>query len=70
MLFEKIEIQIVGLRAKLVAVEFIFYPKNSFISLYEFVDKIPRTLLRITDKSRAALLDYTSGMKQVLDELG
>ena len=35
----------------------------------EFVDKIPRTLLRITDQGRAALLDYTSNMKQVLDGL-
>jgi len=33
----------------------------------EFVDKIPRTLLRITDEGRAALLDYTNDMKQVLD---
>ena len=36
----------------------------------EFVDKIPRTLLRITDEGRAALLDYSTGMKQVLDGLG
>jgi len=36
----------------------------------EFVDKIPRTLLRITDEGRAALLDYTNNMKQVLDHLG
>jgi DNA-binding MarR family transcriptional regulator len=36
----------------------------------EFVDKIPRTLLRITDKGRTALLDYTNNMKQVLDGLG
>ena len=35
----------------------------------EFVDKIPRTLLRITDQGRAALLDYTSNMKRVLDGL-
>ena len=35
----------------------------------EFVDKIPRTLLRITDQGRAALLDYTNNMKQVLDGL-
>ena len=32
----------------------------------EFVDKIPRTLLRITDEGRAALLDYTDNMRQVL----
>jgi DNA-binding transcriptional ArsR family regulator len=35
----------------------------------EFVDKIPRTLLRITDQGHAALLDYTDNMKQVLDGL-
>ena len=35
----------------------------------EFVDKIPRTLLRITDDGRAALLAYTESMKQVLDGL-
>jgi DNA-binding transcriptional ArsR family regulator len=35
----------------------------------EFVDKIPRTLLRITDDGRAALLEYTNNMKQVLDKL-
>jgi DNA-binding transcriptional ArsR family regulator len=32
----------------------------------EFVDKIPRTLLRITDEGRSALLDYTDNMKRVL----
>jgi DNA-binding transcriptional ArsR family regulator len=36
----------------------------------EFVDKIPRTLLRITDLGRGALLEYTDNMKQVLDGLG
>lgn len=36
----------------------------------EFVDKIPRTLLRITPEGRTALLNYTNNMKQVLDELG
>ena len=36
----------------------------------EFVDKIPRTLLRITNEGREALLDYTNNMKQVLDHLG
>lgn len=35
----------------------------------EFVDKIPRTLLRITDNGRTALLVYTNNMKQVLDGL-
>ena len=33
----------------------------------EFVDKIPRTLLRITDDGRSALLDYTNNMKEVLN---
>jgi len=36
----------------------------------EFIDKIPRTLLRITPEGRSALLDYTNGMKQVLDGFG
>ena len=36
----------------------------------EFVDKIPRTLLQITSEGRAALLDYTNNMKQVLDGMG
>jgi DNA-binding MarR family transcriptional regulator len=35
----------------------------------EFVDKIPRTLLRISEKGRSALMDYTNNMKQVLDGL-
>lgn len=35
----------------------------------EFVDKIPRTLLRVTEEGRAALLEYTQNMKQVLDGL-
>jgi DNA-binding transcriptional ArsR family regulator len=35
----------------------------------EFVDKIPRTLLRITDQGHTALLNYTNNMKQVLDGL-
>ena len=35
----------------------------------EFVDKIPRTLRRITDEGRAALLAYTNKMKQVFDGL-
>lgn len=35
----------------------------------EFVDKIPRTLLRITDEGRSALLDYTNNMKQLLNNL-
>jgi len=36
----------------------------------EFVDRIPRTLLRITAEGRTALLNYTNGMKQVLNQLG
>ena len=35
----------------------------------EFVDKIPRTLLRITSVGRSALLNYTTHMKQLLNEL-
>jgi DNA-binding MarR family transcriptional regulator len=35
----------------------------------EFVDKIPRTLLRITDKGRSALLEYKKEMNKVLDGL-
>ena len=35
----------------------------------EFVEKIPRTLLRITDNGRTALLDYTDNMKRVLGKL-
>ena len=35
----------------------------------EFVDKIPRTLLRLTDKGRAALETYRRDMIQVLEDL-
>ena len=35
----------------------------------EFVDRIPRTLLRITPDGRDALLEYTNKMKQVLNRL-
>ena len=35
----------------------------------EFVDKIPRTLLRITDDGRSALLAYIERMERVLDGL-
>lgn len=35
----------------------------------QFVDKIPRTLLQITAEGRAALMNYTDNMKQVLDGL-
>ena len=35
----------------------------------EFVDKIPRTLMRITENGRTALLEYSESMKQVLDQL-
>ncbi|MBL6983234.1 MAG: transcriptional regulator [Anaerolineales bacterium] len=33
----------------------------------EFVDKIPRTLLRITEEGRTALLVYVELMQQVID---
>ena len=36
----------------------------------EFVDKIPRTLLKITEEGRAALLEYTENMRNVLNGLG
>lgn len=35
----------------------------------EFVDKIPRTLLRITENGRAALQHYIQNMKQILNEI-
>ena len=35
----------------------------------KFVGKTPRTLLRMTDKGRAAFCLYRESMKQVLDEL-
>jgi len=35
----------------------------------EFVDKIPRTLLRITDDGRTAVVEYTKNMKQILEKL-
>ena len=35
----------------------------------EFVDKIPRTLLRLTEQGRDAFHDYRRNMKQVLDSL-
>jgi DNA-binding MarR family transcriptional regulator len=35
----------------------------------EFVDKIPRTLLRLTSKGRKAFRAYRQNMKQVLDDL-
>jgi DNA-binding MarR family transcriptional regulator len=36
----------------------------------EFVDKIPRTLLRLTDPGREAFETYRQGMLQVLKDLG
>ena len=33
----------------------------------EFVEKIPRTLLRISEQGRKAFLEYRRNMKQVLD---
>ena len=35
----------------------------------EFVDKIPRTLLRLTEKGRNAFQEYRRNMKLVLDSL-
>jgi DNA-binding transcriptional ArsR family regulator len=35
----------------------------------EFVDKIPRTLLRITDKGRNALTSYKKDMQSLLDNM-
>ena len=35
----------------------------------EFVEKIPRTLLRLTEEGRTAFQEYQSSMKQVLDSL-
>ena len=35
----------------------------------EFVDKIPRTLLRLTDRGRKAFREYRKNMRNILDEL-
>lgn len=35
----------------------------------EFVEKIPRTLLRLTEKGRQAFLQYRRNMQQVLNSL-
>ena len=35
----------------------------------EFVEKIPRTLLRLTEKGKKAFQEYRRSMKQVLDSL-
>jgi DNA-binding MarR family transcriptional regulator len=35
----------------------------------EFVQKIPRTLLRLTERGRQAFLQYRHNMQQVLDSL-
>lgn len=35
----------------------------------EFVDKIPRTLLRLTEQGKYAFNEYCRNMKQVLDSL-
>ena len=35
----------------------------------EFVDKIPRTLLRLSDKGRDAIRTYRQNLKQVLEHL-
>jgi len=36
----------------------------------EFVDKVPRTLVRLTDVGHAALSDYSRSMESILSELG
>jgi len=35
----------------------------------EFVDKKPRTMLRLTEEGRAAFQEYVRSMKQVFDDL-
>ena len=35
----------------------------------EFVERIPRTLIRLTDRGRDAIQEYRSRMQQVLDDL-
>ncbi len=35
----------------------------------EFVNKIPRTMLRITEKGRKALLEYRENMQSILESL-
>jgi len=35
----------------------------------EFVDKVPRTLIRLTDAGREAIQIYREGMRTVIDEL-
>lgn len=35
----------------------------------EFINKIPRTMLRLTKQGRKAFNDYRQSMKQVLDDL-
>ncbi len=35
----------------------------------EFVNRVPRTLIRLTDEGRAALQSYRENMQQVLNEL-
>jgi len=37
--------------------------------LKEFIDKIPRTMLRLTKQGRQAFKDYRQSIKQVLDDL-
>jgi DNA-binding MarR family transcriptional regulator len=35
----------------------------------EFVNKVPRTLIRLTDAGREAIRTYREGMRTVIDEL-
>lgn len=46
--------------SKLEAVEYVEVKK-------EFVEKIPRTLLRLTETGKTAFMQYRSNMKQILD---
>ena len=35
----------------------------------EFVDKVPRTLIRLTDEGRAAIQDYRAQMSTIIEDL-
>ena len=35
----------------------------------EFVDKVPRTLIRLTDEGRSAIQDYRSQMSTIIEDL-
>lgn len=41
-----------------------------FISIQkEFVDKVPRTIIRLTDKGHTAILNYREQMRTIIDKL-